>query len=240
MPNGPTFVLVHGGSHGSWCWDRMIPHLDRPAHAVDLPGRAGRPGDLRRLGVADFVTAIIEDIERADLSEVVLVGHSMAGVSVPQVAARLPDRVRAIVLIAASVPPTGTSMLRLLPPHIRAMAWTSAMAGRIRPLPVPRPMARRMFCNDMTEEEREYTLSRICLEAQRISVEKIHRPPLPPTLTRTYIRFLRDRSIPPALATVMAANLGAADVVDIDAGHDGMITRPAEVAAVLNRLAALA
>jgi hypothetical protein len=35
----------------------------------------------------------------------------------------------------------------------------------------------------------------------------------------------------------MAANLGGADVVDIDAGHNGMITRPAEVAAVLNRLA---
>ncbi|MCW2886665.1 MAG: alpha/beta hydrolase fold [Streptosporangiaceae bacterium] len=237
MPGGPTFVLVHGGSHGSWCWERMIPHLDHPALAVDLPGRAGRPGDLRRLRVADFVTAIVEDIERADLHDVVLVGHSMAGVSVPQVAARLADRVRALVLIAASVPPAGASLLRLLPPHIRATVWVTATVGRFRPLPLPRAMARRMFCNDMSEEERDFTLSRICLDAQRISVEKVDRPPLPAALPRIYIRFLRDRSLAPELAPVMAANLGGADVVDIDAGHNGMITRPAEVAAVLNRLA---
>ena len=35
------FVLVHGTSFGAWCWDRVIPELERLGHtaiAVDLPG----------------------------------------------------------------------------------------------------------------------------------------------------------------------------------------------------------
>jgi pimeloyl-ACP methyl ester carboxylesterase len=34
------FVLVHGAGMGASCWDRLLPHLDRPAVAVDLPGRS--------------------------------------------------------------------------------------------------------------------------------------------------------------------------------------------------------
>jgi len=36
-----TFVLVHGASHGSWCWDKVVPLLEAQGHdvvAVDLPG----------------------------------------------------------------------------------------------------------------------------------------------------------------------------------------------------------
>jgi hypothetical protein len=32
-------VLVHGGYHGAWCWDRLLPWLDVPTLAVDLPSR---------------------------------------------------------------------------------------------------------------------------------------------------------------------------------------------------------
>lgn len=39
-----SFVLVHGGGHGSWCWDRVVGPLRDAGHrveAVDLPGRDG-------------------------------------------------------------------------------------------------------------------------------------------------------------------------------------------------------
>src|SRR5215213_4163340 len=37
------FVLVHGGYGGAWNWDEVVPLLDAPAVAVDLPGRGGLP-----------------------------------------------------------------------------------------------------------------------------------------------------------------------------------------------------
>ena len=40
MPN----VLVHGGGFAGSCWDLLVPELDAPTVAVDLPGRGrGRP-----------------------------------------------------------------------------------------------------------------------------------------------------------------------------------------------------
>lgn len=40
-----TFVLVHGESHGSWCWDKVVTLLEAQGYqaiAVDLPGIPGR------------------------------------------------------------------------------------------------------------------------------------------------------------------------------------------------------
>ncbi|HTX95828.1 MAG TPA: hypothetical protein VME67_13830 [Mycobacterium sp.] len=50
-----------------------------------MPGRRGKPGDLREMTVADFVESLVGDIEAAGLQNVVIVGHSMGGVMLPGV-----------------------------------------------------------------------------------------------------------------------------------------------------------
>ena len=57
-----TFVLVHGASHGAWCWERMTPHLAGAAIALDLPGRGSRPAPLEAIVVDDGVDAVVETI----------------------------------------------------------------------------------------------------------------------------------------------------------------------------------
>ena len=57
--------------------------------AVDLPGRGRKPADLTRVSVADWVDSVVGDIEDTGLGDVVIVGHSLAGVTVPGVVARL-------------------------------------------------------------------------------------------------------------------------------------------------------
>src|SRR4029453_12703813 len=98
------FVLIHGGAHGAWCWQPLLEHLAAPALAVDLPGRAGRPGDLETLAVRDFAAAVVEDIESAGLSQVVLVGHSMAGLTIPPVLERIPARLASAVFVSCVLP----------------------------------------------------------------------------------------------------------------------------------------
>jgi hypothetical protein len=56
----PALVLVHGGAHAGDCWDFTVDEIHRIAPemtvlAVDLPGRRGKPGDLRTLTIADSV-----------------------------------------------------------------------------------------------------------------------------------------------------------------------------------------
>ena len=88
--------------------------------AVDLPGRRSKPGDLRTLTIGECVESVVKDIESAGLADVVVVGHSIAGVTVPGVVARLGSpRVRELVLAAAMVPPEGKAIKDILTGPLR-------------------------------------------------------------------------------------------------------------------------
>lgn len=238
-----SFVLVHGGGHGAWCWERLIPHLERPALAVDLPGRGSKPADLTRVGITECVDSIVSDVERAGIDRAVLVGHSMAGVIIPAVAERIPARVAHLVFLSASVPREGRASLDEVSPVIRLFAKRSIRRALSSDSPprrgIPDRMARRMFCSDMGEEDTRYVLQRLGPEAIRVVLEKVTRAGLPSAIPRTYVKLTRDKALSPRRQDRMIANLGGADVVTIDAGHDAMISRPRELAAILNGIAAL-
>ena len=115
----PGLVLVHGGAHAADCWDLTVAELARQAPelrvlAIDLPGRGSRPADLETVTVADWVNSVVADIADAGLGDVVVVGHSMAGLTVPgssQAGARPGAQ---MVLLTAFVPPQGTSVVDTL------------------------------------------------------------------------------------------------------------------------------
>src|SRR5258705_12236048 len=80
-------ALVHGSYHGAWCWDFLRPELERRGHRVitmDLP--ISDP----TLGAADYAKAIEAALDPD--TEPMLVGHSMAGLIIPIVAASRPIR----------------------------------------------------------------------------------------------------------------------------------------------------
>ena len=148
-----TMVLVHGGGLGKECWDPLLPFLDGEVLAVDLPGRGNRPADLSKVGIADFVAAVVDDLESRDLHDVVLVGHSLAGLTIPQVAARVPDRIRALVFLSCTVPRDGQSTYDTLDPEIQAISDQQPdEAGSGDALNTLDPeLATAVFYNDVTD-----------------------------------------------------------------------------------------
>jgi pimeloyl-ACP methyl ester carboxylesterase len=229
-----AFVLVHGGAHASWCWERLIPHLDRPALAVDLPGRGAKPADLHSLTVDECARSVVGDIERFGADRVILVGHSLAGVTLPAVAARIPERVARLVFVSASIPPEGGNSLDSLPWHLRLLGRVNAHRPYTRQM--PRWLARRMFCSDMNDADTRYVLDRLVPESIKIVEEKVSRAKLPATIPITYIKLMRDKTLSPRNQDRMIANLRGAEVLELAAGHDAMISRPRELAAILNAI----
>jgi pimeloyl-ACP methyl ester carboxylesterase len=228
-----ALVLIHGGQHDSRCWQPTVDAITRDAPdartlAVNLPGRRGVPGDLDTLTIADCVEAAVGQIEQAGLDDVVLVAHSMAGLTVPGVATRLgADRVRRIICVAASVPPQGKRVLDTLLPPIRLAVGRASNE-------LPLWMAKRMFTNGMTPEQRAFSLSVLIPDASRLAFETVDRSGLPDRIPRSWVLTRRDRSLPPRQQRRFIDNLGGVqEVIELDTCHNAMISMPDELAAIL-------
>jgi pimeloyl-ACP methyl ester carboxylesterase len=234
-----TFVLVHGGGFSGSCWDEMGPLIDGPVLAVDLPGRGQNPGDLQTLGVSDFVASVVAEIVRENMTDVTLVGHSMAGVTLPGVAEAIPDRLRRLVFVSCAVPSHGTSLGEILEGFSPSAAVIAEQLGEglITSDGVLHPdLARVMFCNDMDEDQVASTLARMVPECIAVMSEPADLTGLRHPIPRTYVRLTYDAIVSLDAQNRMIENLGGAEVVDLDSGHMAMISRPGDLARVLNRL----
>lgn len=223
-------VLIHGGGFDSRCWDLLLPHLDGPTLAVDLPGRGRHPADLRTVDIAACAESVAADVDAAGTDEIVLVGHSMAGVTMPAVVGLLGDRVRHLVYIACTVPEHGTAVIDTLDPaiqeHIRSVDLDA------EPEPMPPEIAEVVLGDDLTDEQFAWCLERTVAEAPRLTTEPVDLTPLA-GVPATWLRTLGDLIVPAERQLRFAANVGVGDVVDLDAGHMCMVSQPEATAAVI-------
>jgi pimeloyl-ACP methyl ester carboxylesterase len=229
-----AYLLIHGGGFGASCWDPVLPLLPDPVLAVDLPGRGSRPRPLEGITVADFVDAVVDDIEERDLDDVVLVGHSMAGITMPGVAARIPERLRRLVFVACTVPADGERIVDTLDPELRPIAEqnaTRAEGGKLDDA-----SATMLFCNDMDDAQTRWTLDRMVPEAVQVTMTPVSNAGLAQPIPRTWIRTLRDVVVPSDRQAMFAERVGA-DLVDVDAGNMVMISAPVALADALTHLA---
>jgi pimeloyl-ACP methyl ester carboxylesterase len=234
----PDLVLVHGGEHAADCWELVLAELARQAPelrtlAVDLPGHGAKPGNLATATIAEWVNSVVTDIEEAGLGDIVIVGHSMAGVTVPGVVAKLGSaRVREMILATAFVPPQGGAIVDTL---AGPLAWFARRAAKIgKPTEVPKFVARYAFCNGMTPEQRRFTLSRLYPESARIAAETVDRSDLPDDVPRTWILTTRDRALSvSSQQDSIDALSGVQTVIPVDACHELMISHPDRLAQIL-------
>jgi len=221
-----SFVLVHGGAHAGWCWERVVPWLEADARvehvlAVDLPGHGAKLGQrpLEAITREDYVADVIDAIESRDLRDVVLVGHSLAGITIPEVANRIPGRIRRVVFLSTTNPAVGQSVLdRMQDPRS----------------PVARGVdATRMFCNDLDADTTAWLLERLGPEPPGPLSAIVAVAGAPPEVPSTYVLLERDEALPPDFQREQAATAGVDEVVRFDAGHSAFASRPRALAELL-------
>ena len=236
------FAFLHGGGQGGWVWDETIQALGQQtggacrALTLDAPGcgkKRGREGeDLDNVAIA---AELIGDIEAAGLKDVVLVGHSQAGMQLPFMVEQRPDLFRRVVYVTCSAPPVGRSTLSMMGEGLHGqnpdeVGWpvdpkTHSMAERFQ----------LMFCNDMTPAESQAFLARLGKDmwpAPTYSYSSWRYDHLG-AVPASYVICLQDLSLPPPWQEVFAERLKCGRRVRIDAGHQVMITRPHALAEAL-------
>jgi pimeloyl-ACP methyl ester carboxylesterase len=104
------FVLTAGAWLGSWAWDEVVPELrasGHGTHALTLSGLADKQGVPA--GQQTHVRDIVDEVERHDLRDVILVGHSYSGIPIGQAAERIGNRLARVVFVDSNIPADGES-----------------------------------------------------------------------------------------------------------------------------------
>ncbi|EKT83190.1 esterase [Rhodococcus opacus M213] len=229
-----SFVLVHGAGMGASCWAPLLPLLEGDTLAIDLPGRGGRRSvDPRSVTLDDCAAAVIDDVEAANLEDVVLVAHSFAGVTAPRVMQALAHRLRHVVFLSAVVPPHGTRVLDQIDPGVRAAVEASIEDGVYRQDPMG---AAAMLCNDMDAEQSDWMIDQLVDDCGALLTERVDLSGLRTDIPRTYVRLTKDTCYPPELQERSAALVGG-DTAFLESGHMAMVTIPDCVATLLNAVA---
>lgn len=232
-----TFVLVHGSWHGGWCWSRVLPLLEEAGARVTAPTLTG-VGERahlidRRVNLETHVDDIVNHIDREELTDVVLVGHSYAGFPASLAATRRPDAVSHLVLLDAFFPKEGETLLDHLGPDFANDFNAKAAADlswNIPPLPAE---AFGLEGDDAAWVNRHLKPHPIATHTQ---AARFGPGALP---RRSYIRCT-ESTIAPIFQTSLdhVRSDGQFHMVEIAAGHDLMVDQPQLLARTLLEIAA--
>jgi pimeloyl-ACP methyl ester carboxylesterase len=229
-----NFLLIHGAMRGAWLWDKLMPLLMKAGAnpiAIDLPGHGDRTAEGSFVTMSNYITDVIDFIRKENLKDLVLVGHSMSGIVISKVAEEIPERVKHLVYLAAVVPKNNEALIDLLTKE-RQEALTK-LHGKVKEVFGTRDQLRPMYFTDLEGGEKEFYLKQLTPQSIAVFFEKVHFKAFPKIdIPKTYILGLRDVSLPPDLTRRFAERLGVVPV-EIEAGHDMMVSRPDTVAKVL-------
>jgi pimeloyl-ACP methyl ester carboxylesterase len=238
-----TYVLVHGGGHGGWCYDKVARLLRKEGHDVRTPTLTGL-GERAHLLSADVdldmhIRDVVAVLHYDDLREVILVGHSYGGMVITGVADRAADRVGKLVYLDAANPVDGQSLVDVAGPIIEATRPTGEIVDGVELVLLPAPDAGTFYGVTDPDDlawmddrltghpwkcfEQPLTLSD---EAGLRSIPQYH-------VVCTSTLATRDREL-------MANARADGRLWEIDTGHDLMITEPEAVTAALLDIAASA
>jgi hypothetical protein len=187
-----SFSLVHGAWHGGWCWDLVRAELEAGGHEVHTPDL---PCDDLRAGIEEYVAAV----PPAD----VVVGHSLGGLTIP----RVPARVH--VFLCALVGGTG---------------WDGVFVpgfGEAR----TRDELGRSYYPDPADAARElqYPPELAPLAANLRHQAPYDPEPGEPPRPRAYVVCARDAAIRPEWQRHVARDVLGVEPLELDAGHSPML-----------------
>jgi len=234
-----TYVLVHGGGHGGWCYRLVVQRLRAEGHEVFAPSLTGL-GERAHLFRHDVdldchISDIVNLLKFEDLRDVILVGHSYGGMVITGVADRATDRVGHLVYLDAATPANGQSLVDVAPEMLAFARSESRIVDGVEMCLYPTDDALRYY-GVVDPDRLEWMKARLtphprkCFEQplQLTNEGALTRIPQSHLCTTLYMRW-RDVD---GLRQKADGRLW-----ELDTGHDMMITEPGWVADKLMLLA---
>lgn len=242
-----TFVLVPGAWLGGWCWKRVSDILRPRQHRVFTPSLPGL-GDRVHVatpdtGLESHIQDVVNLIESKNLSDVVLVGHSYAGMVVTGAADRLPDRLAHLVYLDAIVPSDGTSVFDYFSEEERRfMQEETRQHGDGWRWPLPDDLSAIVSTDGMSDRDRKWMAENSDGQPIKTFTQPLRLTRPAGDVPRTYILCTSGRSFnglaefKQLISSVpLLKELRAPDwrFLELDTGHYPMFSMPTQLADLL-------
>jgi pimeloyl-ACP methyl ester carboxylesterase len=226
-----TFVLVHGGCHGGWCYSRVATRLRAHGHDVYSPTLTGLSDRAHLAGQSINLKTHVDDVvgvmNSYDLDDVILCGHSYGGMVITGVAGQVGERIKALFYLDAAVPEDGQSLFDIVGPT-RTLAMLQAAGESGTMMVSPGAEFFQVNADDVTWVDHMCTPHPVgCF------IQKLRYTGKESLVThRTFVLCKKYQSANyDAFAKVK--DLPAWKAVSLDSGHDVMVDDPDALAALL-------
>jgi len=224
QPATRTFVLVHGAWHGGWCWKKVAPLLTSAGHQVHTPTLTGL-GERSHLltpgvGLDTHIRDIAALFHYEDIHDAILFGHSYGGMVVAGASPTIVARLAGVIYLDAFLPDDGKALQDYVPLGAPDGAWRLPPPGKAPRFGVKDPADVAWMEARLSDQPLNAMTQPV-----RIGADITAR------LAHTFILCTKAKQF--AAAAERAKQRGFKYRELLSAGHDAMITQPAELAKLL-------
>lgn len=238
-----TFVLIHGASHGGWCWEKVAPILKQAGHkfhAPDMPGGGSDRTMVSNITLQTYRDRVLPLIDAA-ADKVTLVGHSMGGITITEVGEARPEKLHCLVYLTALMPKNGVYGREITAREPGSLVGRSLeMSQDGLTYTYKRSNIATLFYNDCTPEDTYRAMERL-----RPMPRIIATTPVSTTaerfgsVPRVYIECTKDNAITLAMQRYMQRELPPRASIAMATGHSPFLSAPEELTRHLMDIAAM-
>lgn len=226
-------VLVHGAWMGAWAWDDVAPRLEEAGHptvVVELPAHGDdgtAAADATLASYRDEVIAALDGLE----GPAAVVGHSMGGMVISEVAEARPESITTLVYLAAFLPETGKSLFDIASTDAESITAMHLVDNGDGTASLDPAAIGDVFCGDCTEDD-----------VQTI-VDRTRPEPFMPLVTpamltdgafgsvrKTYVHTELDAAVSLSAQEAMVAATPVAEVRSLASAHSPFLSQPEALA----------
>ncbi len=232
-----TLLCIHGAWHGAWCWKYLTPLLEAAGISVIAPDLPGHAGDVSQMSMENYLQAV-EELVCAQNEPVTLLGHSLAGLLITQMASRYPDKIKQLIYLAAFIPKNNHCLMDCVQAHNMpknlAIEIVESQQGKVMRL---RPeYAKASFYASCGAQDIEFAFSQVCDQAMSTFTTPIHYDlNRIAKIPKAYVLCTEDAAISAPVQQAMAACVDA-QIYNLKADHSPFFSKVPELASLVEKL----
>lgn len=235
----PTYVLVHGAWADESAWgfvrNQLATHanvevVNLPAHGIDLT-------DGKKVGLNEYVKTVTAAINKYP-GKVILVGHSMGGMVISQVAENIPTKIDKLIYVAAFLPKNGENLNSIVNKVTQGKTPEFFQFNQDYTLvSIQKDALANVVCADCPDYMKDVLVKYHKAEPVKGFNDKVTLTAKFAAVPKYYISTKNDNAVPYALQQMMIKDNGSVKkVFEMDTSHLPFVVQPDQFLALISSI----